>query len=116
MVTFSWTRLAAAAGGLALTLAAGAGIASADPAPDPDLDRVVNSTCTYNQAVAALNAQYPQTAAEFNASPIAQGFLRQFADSPPDQRRQLANQIQGMPDAQPYLETMKQVAKICNKY
>ena len=114
MVTFSWTRLAAAAGGLAVSLTAGAGIASADP--DLDLDRVVNSTCTYDQAVAALNAQYPQTASEFNASPIAQGFLRQFADSPPDQRRQLAGQIQGMPDAQPYLETMKQVAKICKKY
>ncbi len=116
MVAFSWTRLAAAAGGLAVSLTAGAGIASADPVSDPDLDRVVNSTCTYNQAVAALNAQYPQAAAEFNASPIAQGFLRQFADSPPDQRRQIAGQIQGMPDAQPYLVTMENVAKICNKY
>lgn len=112
MVTFSWTRLAAAAGGLALSLTAGAGIASADP----DLDRVVNSTCTYDQAVTALNANYPEAAAQFNTSPIAQGFLHQFADAPPEQRLQMAQQIQSMPDAQPYLQTMEQVAKVCNKY
>ncbi len=116
MVTFSWTRLAAAAGGLAVSLIAGAGIAHADPVSDPDLDRVVNSSCTYDQAITALNANYPETAAQFNGSPIAQGFLHQFVDSPPDQRRQLAAQIQAMPDARPYLDTMKQVAKVCNKY
>jgi hemophore-related protein len=118
MVTCSWTRLAVATGGLALSLTAGVGIASADPAPapDPDLERVINSSCTYDQATAALDSQYPDDAAKFNGSPIAQGFLHQFVDSPPDQRRQLAAQIQGMPDAQPYLQTMKNVAKICNKY
>ncbi len=106
--------MAAAAGGLAISLYAGSSIASADP--DPDLDRVVNSTCTYNQAISALNANYPDAAAAFNGSPIAQGFVHQFVDSSPDQRRQMASQIQAMPDAQPYLNTMKQVAKICNKY
>ncbi|OBG91087.1 hypothetical protein A5697_10585 [Mycobacterium sp. E3251] len=118
MVTFSWTRLAVATGGLALSLTTGAGIAAADPttAPDPDLERVINSTCTYDQATAALNTQFPDDAAKFNGSPIAQGFLHQFVDAGPDQRRQLAAQIQGMPDAQPYLQTMKNVAKICNKY
>lgn len=112
MVMLSWARSAAAAGALAVSLTAGAGIASADP----DLDRVVNSNCTYDQAIAALNAQYPQAAADFNGSPMAQGFLHQFVDSPPDQRLQMAHQIEGMPGAQPYLETMKQVAKVCNKY
>ncbi len=116
MVTFTWTRLAAVAGGLAVSLAAGAGIASADPVSDPDVDRVINSNCTYDQAVAALNAENSQTAAEFNSSPIAQGFLHQFVDAPHDQRVQLANQIQAMPGAAPYFATMKQVAKVCNKY
>ncbi len=116
MVTFSWSRLAVVTGGLALSLSAGAGIASADPTPDPDLDRVINSSCTYDQATTALNTQYPNDAAQFNGSPIAQGFLHQFIDSPPDQRRQMAAQILGMPDAQPYLQTMENVAKICNKY
>lgn len=106
------TRLAAAAGGLALSLIGGAGIASADP----DLTPIINSTCTYDQAVAALNAQYPDAAAEFNSSPMAQGFLHQFADASPDQRLQMAQQIEGIPSAQPYLDTMQQVAKICNKY
>ncbi len=117
MVMLSWTRLAAvAAGGVAFSFIAGAGIASADPVSDPDLDRVVNSTCTYDQAVAALNSQYPEAAAKFNASPMATGFLHQFLDASPDRRLQMASQIEGMPDAQPYLQTMKQVAKICNKY
>jgi len=116
MVSLSLTGLTAAAGGLAISLITGAGIASADPVSDPDLDRVVNSTCTYNQAVAALDANYPDTAAQFNASPIATGFLRQFVDSPPDQRLQMAHQVEGMPDAAPYLDTMKQVAKVCNRY
>lgn len=107
-----WTRLATAACGLAVSLTAGAGIASADP----DLNPIVNSTCTYEQAITALNAQYPETASEFNASTMAQGFLHQFVDAPPDQRVQMAQQIQGMPGAQPYLETMNKVAKICNKY
>ena len=112
MVKLSWTRLAAAAGGLALSLTAGAGIASADP----DLGPLVNSTCTYDQAVSALNSQYPAAAADFNSSPIAQGFLHQFVDASTDQRLQMAQQIVGMPDAQPYLVTMQQVAKVCNKY
>jgi len=31
-----------------------------------------------SQAVSALNAQYPEAAADFNASPMAQAFLQQF--------------------------------------
>ena len=112
MVTLSWIRFAAAAGGLVASLTAGAGIASADP----DLDPIVNSTCTYGQAMAALNAQDREAAARFNADPVAQGFLHQFIDSPPDQRLNLAHTIQGMPSARPYLQTMKQVAKTCNQY
>ncbi len=107
-----WASLAAAAGGLAVSLTAGAGIASADP----DLDRVINSTCSYDQVNAALNAQYPEAAAEFSSSPMAQGFLHQFIDGSPDQRVRMAGEIQAMPAAQPYLQTMMQVAKICNKY
>ena len=61
MTKLSLTRLAVAVGGLALSLTAGAGVASADP----DLDPIVNTTCTYPQAVAALNAQNPAAAAVF---------------------------------------------------
>ena len=50
------TRVGVAVGSLALSLTAGVGVASADP----DLGSAVDSTCTYSQFVAALNAQDPQ--------------------------------------------------------
>jgi hypothetical protein len=55
MFNVSWTRLVIAVGGIALSLTTGAGVASADP----DLGPLINTTCTYPQAVAALNAQSP---------------------------------------------------------
>jgi hemophore-related protein len=108
MIKVSLTRLAVAVGGLALSLTAGAGVASADP----DLGPIINTTCTYPQAVAALNAQDPATAAQFNASPIAQSSLRQFLAAPPNQRQQMAQQLVGSP----YLGVIQQVAATCNNY
>ncbi|HEY9303149.1 MAG TPA: hemophore-related protein [Mycobacterium sp.] len=112
MVTPSFTRLAAAVGGLALSLVAGAGIASADPA----IDSAINTTCSYPQVVAALNAQSPADAAKFNASPMAQGWLRSFLASPPPQRAQMAQQAQGMPGAGKYIGLIGQLANSCNNY
>jgi hemophore-related protein len=108
MAMLSLTRLAAAVGGLALSLIAWAGVASADP--------VIDTTCTYPQAVAALNAQDPAAAAQFNASPLAQSYLRRFLASPPAQRQQMIQQLQGIPAAQQYLGTIQQVATTCNNY
>jgi hemophore-related protein len=112
MAKLSLIRLAAAAGGLALSLTAGAGVASADP----DLGPIVNTTCNYGQVMAALNAQDPATAAEFNSSPAAQSQLRRFLASSPAQRQQIAQQIQGIPEAQQYFGTIQQVAATCNNY
>jgi len=112
MVTPSFTRLAAAVGGLALSLVAGAGIASADPGLDP----AINTTCSYPQVVAALNAQSPAAAAKFNSSPMAQGWLRSFLASPPPQRAQMAQQAQGMPGAAQYIGLIGQIATSCNNY
>lgn len=108
MSKVSLSRLAVAVGGLALSLTAAAGVASADPALDP----IVNTNCSYPQAVAALNAQNPQAAAEFNASPAAQSALRQFLAAPPNQRVQMAQQIQGSP----YFGVIQQIASTCNNY
>ena len=47
------TRSIVGAGGLLLSLIAGGGIASAAP----DVSALSNSTCTYPQVMAALNAQ-----------------------------------------------------------
>jgi hemophore-related protein len=111
MVTRSWIRLAAGVSGLALSLLAGAGIASADP-----LDPAINTTCSYPQVVAALNAQSPAAAAKFNSSPMAQGWLRSFLASPPDQRAQMAQQAEGMPAAAQYVGLIGQIATSCNNF
>jgi hemophore-related protein len=112
MVTRSLTRLAAAAGGLALSLLAGAAIASADP----DMGAAINTTCSYPQVVAALNAQSPAAAAKFNNSPMAQGWLRNFLASPPAQRAQMAQQAEGMPGAAQYVGLIGQIATSCNNF
>ena len=52
MLKLSLTRLAVAVGGLALSLTAGTRVASADP----DLGPAINTTCSYQQVVSALNA------------------------------------------------------------
>jgi hemophore-related protein len=111
MLRLSLTRLAVAAGGVALALTAGAGIASADP-----LDPIINTTCSYGQVMAALNAQSPGAAAQLNASPIAQSYLRQFLASAPPQRAAMAAQIQAMPQAAPYFGIVQSVAGTCNNY
>jgi hemophore-related protein len=112
MVTLSLTKVAAAVGGLALSLTAGAGIASADP----DLGPVVNTTCNYGQVMGALNAESPEAAAQFNASPTAQAWLQRFLASPPPKRQQMAQQVQALPALQAYMGTIQQVASTCNNY
>lgn len=116
MVGLSLSKLSAAAGTLALLLTAEAGVASADP----DLDPVINTTCSYAQVVSALNAQSPVAAAQLNGSPTAQAALRGFLDSSPDQRRQIAQELESKPESQPYVEQFAglvvQVANTCNNY
>lgn len=111
MVRLSLTKLAAAVGGLTFALTAGAGVASADP-----MDGVINTTCNYGQVMAALNATDPGAAAQFNQSPMAQGYLRQFLASPPPRRAQMAAQLQASPGAAAYVGLVEQVAGICNNY
>jgi hemophore-related protein len=66
--------------------------------------------------VAALNATDPATAAQFNQSPMAQSYLRNFLAAPPPKRAQMAQQIRVMPQAAQFLGTMEQVAGVCNNY
>lgn len=116
MVRLSLSKLPAAVGGLALLLTAGVGVASADP----DLSPAINTTCNYSQVVSALSAQSPVAAAELNGSPTAQAALRGFLDSSPDQRQQIANELQSKPEAKPYVREFAplvlQVANTCNNY
>ncbi len=112
MIKLSLPGLAVAVGGLALSLTAAAGVASADP----DLGPIVNTTCNYSQVMAALNAQDPGAAAQFNASPLAQSSLRQFILSPPSRRMAMAQQIAGSPGAEQYFALIQQVAATCNNF
>lgn len=116
MVKPSLSELFTATGVLALLLTAGAGIASADP----DLTPAFDTTCTYSQVVSALNAELPTAAAQLNASPTAQAALRGFLDSSPDQRRQIAAELESKPGAAPYFQQfggyVVQIANTCNNY
>ncbi|MDF1897577.1 hemophore-related protein [Mycolicibacterium smegmatis] len=110
--TFSRTKLAIAAAGLAAALPLSAGIASAQP----DFSAVVNTTCSYEQVMAALNAQQPDLAAQFNTSPMAQGMLRNFLAAAPAERQQTVNQLQTNPMAQQYFGTISSIASSCSRY
>ena len=112
MVTLSLTRLAAAVAGLALSLTAGAGVASADP----DLGPIVNTTCSYPQVMAALNAQDPAAAGQINSSSMAQSALQRFLAAPPSERLEMAQRIESSPRAQQYFGLIQQVAATCNNY
>jgi hemophore-related protein len=112
MLTLWLSRVAAGVAGLALSLTAGAGIASADP----DLGPIVNTTCNYRQVMGAMNAESPEAAAQFNASPGAQAWLRSFLAAPPAKRQQMALQVQAMPALQQYQGVITQVANTCNNY
>src|ERR1700756_2806898 len=112
MTELSVIRLAVAGGGLGLSLTVGAGAASADP----DLGPIINTTCNYGQVMAALNAQDPAAAAQFNQSPVAQSYLHQFLNSPPSRRMAMAQQIASSPGAEQQFGLVQQVAATCNNF
>ena len=116
MVEWSLTRTVAAVGGLTLLLNTGSGVASADP----DLSPIIDTTCTYSQVVSALNAQNPAAAAGLSASPTAQGALRGFLASTPDQREQIYQELRSKPGSEQYVQeyagAVLQVANTCNSY
>lgn len=112
MVKSLWAKLAVAVAGLGLSLSAGAGIASAAP----NLDSMVNTTCSYPQVLAAIDAQDSPAAAEFRGSPQSLGMLQQYLGMPPAQRRQMVDLMAGHPANAPYLGLVEQVFNTCNNF
>ncbi len=110
MVKLSRTKLAAAVGGLALSLTTGIAVASADP----DLSSVINTTCTYDQAFAALNAIDPEAARALEASTLAQSWLRSFFAAPVDQRQRMVQQTQSIRVARQYAGLITQITSTCH--
>ncbi len=114
MIQLSFTRLAAAIGGagVALSLSVGAGIASAQV----DMGPAINTTCNYDQLVAALNAQGPQVGAAFARTPILQKGLRDFLAADAAGRTKTANQVVAAPAFAPYLGQISQAFATCNNF
>lgn len=106
------TRLALAVGGPALVLAAGAGTASATP----DIGPMVNTTCTFDQAMRAVHAENPFAASYLDASPPNLQFLRQFMSSTPDQRVSMLNAVKNNPGADEALPVFTQMMTSCVNY
>jgi hemophore-related protein len=71
----------------------------------------------YSQVASALNAQDPLAAAELSASPTAQAVLRGFLASAPDQREQIALELQTRPGSKQYVQqyvgAVLQIADTC---
>ncbi|MGV0594997.1 hemophore-related protein [Mycolicibacterium porcinum] len=68
-------------------LALSSGVAEAKP-----LDPVINTTCSYDQIVAALRVEAPDLASALDDNPGAQAKLRELVALSPDQRRQRIDQ------------------------
>lgn len=113
MKSLRTTVVAALGGGLAVSaLTLSAGVASAQQ----DLSPLVNTTCTYDQVVAALNDHEPVLAGQLAAQPSSQAILRNFLASPPAQRQATATQLASYPGAQSVIGPLLGIAGSCNNY
>ncbi len=74
----------------ALASTAAAGVASAAP----DYGPMINTTCSYDQAMRAVHAENPMAAQYLDQSPPNQQFLQQYLASSPDQRVNLLHAIE----------------------
>lgn len=106
------TKLATAASAVALALTAGAGIAAADP----DFGPMINSNCTYDQALTALRTENPTAAQYLEQSPPNMEFLRVFTGSSPAERERLIQQVKGNPGAAQAFPVIQQMFASCHKY
>ncbi|WP_193047044.1 hemophore-related protein [Mycolicibacterium baixiangningiae] len=112
MLKLSRTKLAVTLGGLAVAIPLSAGVASAQP----NLGPIINTTCSYDQVIAALNDQHPDLAAQFAQQRSGQQAVRSFLASSPQQRQATVAFLQGNPTAQAYFGPISNVASTCKNY
>lgn len=91
---------------------AGSGIAAAEP----NVDAIVNSTCTYPQVVAALQATDPVVADKVLTNPMMTGYLQSLVAADPNGRRSMIATLQAYPELAPYANTINAVAASCNQF
>jgi len=111
-MNLSSTKFVVGVSGLALALTTAVGVAAAEP----DVNPIVNTTCSYPQVVAALNAQAPELAYQVNTSPMVRSTLQRFLASPPEARQQTVQQLQNTQWGRQYTSAMVQIANSCNGY
>jgi hemophore-related protein len=101
-------------GSIAVSIASGLGTASAQA----DLTALINTTCSYDQLVAALSTEAPDLARQLNAYPMAQARLQQFLALPVDEREQMAQSaLATNPQLQQQNgEVLVQVTSTCGNY
>ena len=125
MVTVVSSKYLVAAGAVAVAATMGVGVASAGP----DLTPIINTTCSYAQVTAALNAVSPDMAAKLAQNPMVSSRLQSFLAAPIDERQQMAQQATARGggggggaaaaagvNPQQILATLTQVANTCNNY
>lgn len=89
---------------------------------DPITEALANTSCSYAQVTAALNAQAPALARQLSYRPDMQANLQQFLAMPIDERQQqLAQQQAANPQLQAILAAqigpqVMQVASTCMNY
>jgi hemophore-related protein len=105
-------EVVATIGGLALASTAAAGIASADP----DYGPMINTTCSYDQAMRAVHAENPSAAEYLEQSPPNQQFLQQYLASSPDQRLDLLHAIEHSRGAAQAMPVLRQMLTDCARY
>ena len=112
MMKKSLTALAVGVAGVALSWTAGTGVAAADP----DFGPMINTTCTYDQALTAVRTENPMAAQYLEQSPPNLEFLRVFTGSSPAERERLINEVKGNPGAEQALPVIQQMFANCHKY
>ncbi len=112
-MTKRWSvNVAITLGGVALASTAGAVTASADP----DYGPMVNTTCSYDQAMRAVHAENPGAAQYIDQSPPNQQFLQQYLAASPDQRLDLLHAIEHSRGAEQALPILQQMMTDCARY
>ena len=126
MVTVASSKYLVVAGAVAVAATMGVGVASAGP----DLTPIINTTCSYAQVTAALNAVSPDMAAKLAQNPMVSSRLQSFLAAPIDERQQMAQQVMARRggggggggaaaagvNPQQILATLTQVVNTCNNY
>ena len=126
MVTVASSRYLVVAGAVTVAATMGVGVASAGP----DLTPIINTTCSYAQVTAALNAVSPDMAAKLAQNPMVSSRLQSFLAAPIDERQQMAQQVMARRggggggggaaaagvNPQQILATLTQVVNTCNNY